>query len=344
MPIFNTKLPDNSDSLHIKVPDASDSVWVKLPDDPTNKLTAGGDQLVNGLFVNYNIGDWAVLPDASPLPLGDVNSVAYNPAGTLLAVGASASPTIVIYDAATLTSVPGPPAPTGSVNYVAFNKTGTLLALASGNSVYIYNTSDWSFVITLNLPNTAEVLDFNHAGNLLAVGISGFGGTYLYIYSIPSWLPVSGPLPGDMPEGWVYTLDFSPDDALLAVGNYLGSNRNLTIYNTTTWNAIIPVGVTTDALIGCTFNNAQTELLTVKQSTPFFVRWDVSTWTVLSGTPVLPAQASCIGINKDDSYVAIGLVQNATSTLIVYDPSTWIAEPVPPPPNRRVNTVGFQLN
>ncbi len=346
MAIFNTKLPDTSDSLYIKVPDTSDSVWVKLPADPTTNLTAGGAQESNvGLFVSYSVGDWTLLPDASPMPSGDVESIAYNPVGTILAVGKSASPTIDIYDAATLTAIPGPPEPAGVVNYVIFNKAGTLLAFASGSNVYIYNTSDWSLATTLTLPDVAEVLDFNYAGTLLAVGVSGFGGhDYLHIYNTSTWLPISGPTSGDLPEGWVYALDFSPDDALLAVGNHFGSIRNLTIYNTATWGTIIPTGVTTDPLLACTFNNAQTELLTVKQSEPFFVRWDVSTWTILGGTPTLPAQSGSIAINRDDSYVAVGLSQNVVSTLIVYDTSTWLAESVPPPPNRQVKTVGFQLN
>ncbi len=343
MPTLNVQLPDSSDSLYMKVPDTTDSVYVKLPIEPLSatKLTSGGD---NAAFHNYNVDGWGLLPDATPMPLGIIQSVAYNPAGTLLAVATSTTPTLLLYDTSTLTSVPGPPIPATEVTDVVFNKTGTLLAFATESIVYIYNTADWSLTSELNLPGQVEGLDFNHAGTLLGVGV-GFGaavGEYLYIYDTATWSPIAGPQSADLPEGWVYTLDFSPDDSMLAVGNHLGSTRNISIYNTASWGLTVPTGVTIDAALECRFNNAQTELLIVKQSEPFFVRWDVSTWTVLGGTPILPAQTPCIDINDDDSYVAIGTVQNATATLFVYDVSTWLPESIPATPNNRIESVAFQ--
>ena len=341
MSTFNIKLPDTSDSLHMKVLDTTDSVHVKLPDDPTpiKKLTSGGE---NQTFFNYNVVGWALLPDASPMPSAEVNSAAYNPAGSLLAIGMSAVPTLIIYDAAILTSIPGPSAPSTAITNVIFNKTGTLLALSSESKIYIYDTSDWSSVIELTLPAQVETIDFNYAGTLLAAGVSGFGGDYLFIYNTSDWLRTTGPLVEDLPEGAVTTLDFSPDDTLLAVGNDFGSTRNLTVYNTATWSKIIPAGPTTDIALQCIFNNAQTELLLVKGSADYFVRWNTSTWQIIGGTPVLPAQPPCIAINENDSYVAIGFVKNATATLLVYDASTWGLESIPPTPNNRINTVDFQ--
>ena len=343
MSTFNIKLPDTSDSLHIKVPDTTDSVHVKLPDDsaPIKKLTSGGG---NAAFYNYNVNGWGLLPDASPMPLGTIQSVTYNPAGTLLAVATSLAPTLILYDVSTLTSTSGPPAPGGTVRDVVFNKAGTLLAFASASKVYVYNTSDWSLNTELDLPGQVEGLDFNYAGTLLAVGV-GFGassGEYLYIYNTATWLPITGPQLADLPEGWVYTMAFSPDDSLLAVGNHLGSTRNISVYTTATWALTVPTGATTDAALECIFNNAQTELLLVKGEADYFVRWSTSTWQILGGTPTLPAQAPCIDINNDDSYVAIGLTQNATATFFVYDANTWVPESVPPTPNNRIEAVAFE--
>ena len=340
---FSVKLPDTSDSLYIKVPDATDSVYVRLPGEllSATKLTSGGE---NAAFHNYNVDGWGLLPDATPMPLGTVHSVAYNPAATLLAVGASSAPTLILYDTSTLTSVSGPPVPASDVMDVVFNKSGTLLAFASETKVYIYNTSDWSLIVELDLPGQVEGLDFNYAGTLLGVGV-GFGaaaGEYLYIYDTATWSPIAGPQSADLPEGWVYTLDFSPDDSMLAVGNHLGLTRNISIYNTASWGLTVPTGVTIDAALECRFNNAQTELLLVKEQTDYFVRWDTSTWQILSGTPTLPAQAPCIDINDDDSYVAIGTIQNVTATLFVYDTSTWAPEALPPTPNNRIEGVAFQ--
>ena len=251
---------------------------------------------------------------------------------------------MIIYDVNTLTSVPGPLVTASPITIVGFNKTGTLFALASESKIYVYNTNDWSLVVELTLPGQVEGFDFNYAGTLLAVGV-GFGASaseYLQIYSTASWTTITGPQPADLPEGWVYTLDFSPDDSLLAVGNQLGSTRNISVYNTASWGLIIPAGATTDAALDCIFNNAQTELLLVKGEADYLVRWDTSNWQIIPGTPVLPAQPPCIAINDDDSYVAVGFVQNLTATLLVYDAVTWALESLPPTPNNRINSVAFQ--
>lgn len=306
------------------------------------KFSSVGDSGgVNPTFFNYRASDWQLLADASPMPTGETNVVEYNAAGTLLAIGNTSAPRLIIYNAATLTSISGPASPpTLQVDALAFNTAGTLLATGYGTTVRVYETSTWGIVTTLTASGEVEDLDFNNADSLLAVAV-GFGSsTYLELYNTSTWTTIAGP--STLPEGWGTAVDFSPDDSLLAVANDFGTTRNITIYNTSTWAKLAdPAGVTTDKGLDCIFNNAQTELLLVKATSNYFVRWSTSTWTILGSTPTLPNQPTSIAINDDDSNVAIGIISN-TPSLVVYETSTWGLESLSSSPTDRQKDVAFQ--
>ena len=154
-------------------------------------------------------------------PEGIVDSVAFDPRGTTLAVG-DANGNAYLWDTATgkLTATFTIP-DHQNVAAAAFARDGTTLAVGDDDgSTYLWDTGTGKLTATLSDPHSKEVakVAFNPDGTTLAVG-DGNGSTYL-------WDTATGKLIAtltDPASKGVASVAFNPDGTTMAVGDGNGS-------------------------------------------------------------------------------------------------------------------------
>lgn len=165
---------------------------------------------------------------------GAALSVAFNPAGTYLAVGLSVSPYIAVYAFSQATGIGtrvSAPAslPTGPVRGVAWNQNGTALACAHDNSPYLtaYPFSGGAFGTKYADPATPPAahgnsVAFTAAGDYLGVAHQGSPYVSVYPFSVAAGIGAKVADPAAIPTGIGTGIMWSPDDAYLAVSHYDG--------------------------------------------------------------------------------------------------------------------------
>lgn len=100
-------------------------------------------------------GVYSRLPDPSVLPTSNARCVAFNPQGTLCAVGAGDGLFLYSVSGTTLTRLPNPSGSPTNIQGAAFNIDGTLLALSLSNSPYmaVYSVSGTTLTQVGNPPS-----------------------------------------------------------------------------------------------------------------------------------------------------------------------------------------------
>ncbi|WP_433685398.1 caspase, EACC1-associated type [Nocardia sp. CA-119907] len=200
---------------------------------------------------------------------GKVYSVAFNPAGTLLATGSS-DKTARLWDVTSRQLVGQPlTGHTGDVESVAFNPAGTLLATGSyDQTVRLWDVASRELVgQPLGHTNGVVSVAFNPAGTLLATGS--------YDQTVRLWDVASRELVGQ-PLGhtsWVLSVAFNRDGTLLATGS---SDQTVRLWDVASRELIgQPLTGHTNEVVSVAFNPTGTLLAT--GSYDMTVRlWDVA--------------------------------------------------------------------
>jgi WD40 repeat protein len=166
------------------------------------------------------------LPGESYAPL---NSIAFSPDGTLLAVAATASATIEVWSTATLTRVASfkdnektsLPASFGGVFQLAFSPDGRLLASAGADgAIRVYSVPGFTMVSAFRAVASTDTLAFSPDGRLLALG-NNTGDVYVYAV-VPKAIAQLGL--GDPVAVYtgssltIWTVQFQSNDTLIAGG------------------------------------------------------------------------------------------------------------------------------
>jgi WD40 repeat protein len=151
---------------------------------------------------------------------GPINAIAFNSAGSLLAV-ASSDPAITLWDVNNGRVDTTLVRHTNAVNSVAFSPDGTRLTSGGADGiVYIWNLAIADIFFELNA-ESGEVFSVAYSpdGNLVAAGYADG--------LIRLWNPISGELVGALEgsQGAVYSLAFSPSGGFLASGSADGMVR-----------------------------------------------------------------------------------------------------------------------
>jgi len=261
--------------------------------------------------------DWSTVVSGTPTLEGNGFGVAFNPAGTRLAVGHSNSPRLRVLNTSDWSTVSGTPTLAGIGNGVAFNPAGTRLAAALATTPFltVVNTSDWSTVSgTPTLAGIGNGVAFSPDGSLLAVAHNV--DPYLTVLNTSDWSTVSGtPTLG----GNGFGVAFSPDGSLLAAA-FINSPR-LRVYNTSDWSTVSGTPTLASTGRGVAFNPAGTRLAVGHEGTPFLRVLNTSDWSTVSGTPTLAGTGIGVAFSPDGTRLAVG--HFASPRLTVVNTSDW---------------------
>jgi WD40 repeat protein len=160
-----------------------------------------------------------------------INSIAFSPDGTLLAVSATVSTTIEVWSTATLTQVASFsdnqksefPAGLGGVFMLTFSPDGRMLAVAGiDGAIRVYSVPGFSPVVAFQGVGSTDTLAFSPNGRLLALGNSDGD---VYLFAVPSGAAIKN-LGGPTTELGAFTgssktiwsVQFASDDTLIAAG------------------------------------------------------------------------------------------------------------------------------
>ena len=195
---------------------ASRSLIAQLPhEDPVTSLAWDGPSQLAAGDGDGTVSIWS-LPSPVLMAGAPVNSVAFNPAGNVLAVG---SQSLQLWDPATRALRTTVPAPGGTfVNAVAFSPSGSVLAAGYGNGTFQLRSPAGVALgppVRASAAGMVESVAFSPSGRLLATG--GDDGTVrLWSVSGSSFrlldvVPDSG--------SYVYSVAFSPSGNVLAAAS-----------------------------------------------------------------------------------------------------------------------------
>jgi WD40 repeat protein len=209
----------------------------------SSKFIVGCD---NAPYVyGFNTATWATIAIGGVG--GTVYSVAFNPAGTLVAMATYGGNELVIRSVSDWSEVipaGGYPVTTYGRG-VAFSADGAKLVFAHDSTPYVtmYDTTTWamSALPTATLPASNGLgVAYSPDGSLLAVLL--FSTPYLRIYDTTTWVPKT--LSAN-PVQRGNDVAFSPDGADLVMTHGLGGTISMTAYTTATGTrSTLPAGVT----------------------------------------------------------------------------------------------------
>lgn len=193
----------------------SDWSMVTLPNMPSRcdclEWSPDGQYLVAGIGTTpylrrWNVSDWTQASNVSALhqPGSNVYSMAFNPAGTQLAIGVAASPFAARYNWPELnvnTYWPSPPgASFSSTPDMSYSRDGKYLAIASdgGEKIYVYDVSNPGAPVKVATPASPAIgavvlsAQFSKKANMLAL-VEDSGANIGRIYKNGGWQTVALP-------------------------------------------------------------------------------------------------------------------------------------------------------
>lgn len=290
------------------------------------EVNPDGSLLAYGVSVSpfLNVIDLATGNDVSITggkPGHNVNALAFNPAGTRLAVGFSStsSPYFYVYDTSDWSRISPETFAWGGTLGLAYSPDGSKLALASNSTPFlvVYNTSNWTQV-TLTGGNPDGVAFQPHwspDGSLLAV--SHVNGNRVTVYNTSNWAKVTL-TGGGLPGSGDYACRFNPAGTRLAVGH--STSPFLTVYNTSNWSKVTLTGGNPAAVVkSLSWSHDGAYLATAHTTTPFVTVYNTSDWSKVSGAPATLPAGNGIGILMTDAWQSVDLA--ATGTAVVRDAS-----------------------
>lgn len=247
----------------------------------------------------YDCTTWQPIAGPATIPTGFVDSIAFNPAGTLMAVGfgGASTPRVRVYNTTTWAVVASPAPPSSqftSAPTVAFSPDGTILTCATGLSDHLntFNTTTWAAASEPsggNEPGAGCVsLSYKADGTRLAVGIIGGA----LVYNTSTWAKVTIP---DPPSNTAFAAAYSPNSSWLALGDdrTVPSVRTIGIYNGGTLArladpAVIPPGYVN----AMTFKPNSAVLAVGHETTPFITLYNTADWSKRANPATLPPSAA----------------------------------------------------
>lgn len=217
---------------------------------PDGSLLVEADQTSNELAV-FSVASNGSLSQLSTVNAAGPQTVAFNPAGTLLAVaGGNGSSTVTIYSVSsggTLTQVSEPSFNLNNPAKAVFSPDGTLLAVAEGNGstgsqgyVGLFTVAqDGTLAQVNNSPFLAgigtESVAFNPSGTLVAASNEGgdvSSQSTVSVYSIGTGNAVSQVSGSPFSTGYgPYDVAFSPDGSLLVTADELQGGGAVSVFS-----------------------------------------------------------------------------------------------------------------
>ena len=296
-------IPENKNSVRIKKIDCGDVGFNKpIQQNPCNPqplygaaFSPDGSLLV---IVGYSFVcafetiKWTRIT----LPIiasGYGQSVAFNKAGTLLAITHVAYPYISIYNTFDWSKLPDliEPPSSGVWASIAFSFDDNLMAIGCERTpyIFIYNTSDWSKVADPAIIPTrrGHGVAFSHNNQWLAISgaFDSSGTKSCIIYNTSDW-SVATYLPTHAINN---SLDFNLDDSLLVIGNW--EPIMFYVFETSGWSKLaatsfIPPGEHTWSVKF----SPDGELLVIGHDiSPYITVYKVSDWSNYSSPSVIPS-------------------------------------------------------
>lgn len=170
-----------------------------------------------------------------PAGLSNVESVAFSPDGSMLAVARwSGTPSIEVYSTVDWTVVSGVPVEPLEAVSIHFSHDGNYLAIHynddSQGVVVVLNTSDWSVVTTgIAVTGYADELMFSADSQYLTV----MTWDEVKVFQVSDWSEVSITSSINPGKG----IAFSPDSAYMALTR-AGANKNIQLIDTSDWSLV----------------------------------------------------------------------------------------------------------
>ncbi|CAM0557092.1 hypothetical protein EHLJMEHL_02180 [Vreelandella titanicae] len=203
-------------------------IFARVSPDETLLVYKEDDLMIFGLPGFTTVTD-------GPAGLSNVESVAFSPDGSMLAVARwSGTPSIEVYRTADWTVVGGVPVEPLEAISVDFSHDGNYLAIHynddSQGEVVVLNTSDWSVVTTgIAVTGYADELMFSADSQYLTV----MTWDEVKVFQVSDWSEVSISSSINPGKG----IAFSPDSAYMALTR-AGSNKNIQLIDTSDWSLV----------------------------------------------------------------------------------------------------------
>lgn len=311
--------------------------------DKTIYLQSEWPELYNTIGKIINFERASKVANPATLPTNSGRAVAFNPSGTLLAVGSVGSPnflTVYSISGGTLTKIADPsPMPPAAVYDVAFNHDGTQLAVAHDTSPYVtlYTVSGETLSKDGGNPATlptggATSVAFNHNGTLLAVGHDNT--PYITIYTVSGTTLTKLTNPSPLPPGDLTDVTFNSDGTLLAMAH--SGSPYMTVYSvdgTTFTKLDAPAVIPASNGYSVSFNQDDTLLAVGHNGPPFLSLFTIDGSTVENAFASFSEapSGSCLAVAFNPNGTLLAATQGNSPFTLVYAVSGAVLSKTQPP-------------
>lgn len=258
---------------------------------------------------------WSLSTNASAG--ADVNSVAFSPDGTLLAVGA-ADNNVYIYNTTTGALTQTLTGHTTPVLAVAWRPDGTELATgdtAASDNIKIWETVTWTVSQNLTQPSgTVHALAWLFDGTSLASGGTG-GATNIVIWDTGTWTASQNLAHG---AAIVQAVAWSPDGSTLVSASSDTSN-NMMVWDTTSWLSTNTLSGHSNGVTSVSYSTSGTMLASGSADTTVKV-WNTTAWTVSQTLSASAGVVNSVKFKPDDKLIAAGYASNIVN---VWKTTDW---------------------
>jgi len=274
----------------------------------------------DGFFI-YNNNNFNRL-DLLDSSLTDINQVAFDNTGRMLAVASNTSPYLRIYDCIDYVELNEViTKPSSGCRAVCFSNGGEYLAVSYNQTPYltVYDTSDWSELPNNSTPNTlnshCKALAFDSNDQKLVVGFDDE--PYMVAFTIPG-MSTSSITPGasENTNDGVLCFKYNYTDLLVGAENGLYVYNNvMKKYQTLLSNSANSLPVYGIEIVG--------DQIIVVTSLMIYVYQFVRNSYALTSTsiPIIPNVNTWVKIDPENQYLIIGGLRNPN--LQVYEISSW---------------------
>lgn len=250
--------------------------------------------------------------------------VAFNKAGTLLAVGSSSSPVLTVYNTSDWSIQPRPATmPAGGVVGLAFTPDDSKLIVISNTSPYlkIYNIADWSIRSLGTAPTNRPLGMAMDPTTKVRFAYGAMTTPFLTIRSASNGneaVSITTP-----PASTVNCVAFSPDGMRLVAGLTYSAAQKLMVYDTSGFPVASLAGPTdlpSGDILSLCYSKDGLRLFVANSNSPYLSVYDTETWKRLPPFDAVPDSAVVgMALNADGRY----LVTATTNGFVrIYDTDT----------------------